>query len=254
MKKDKKTKKGKKKWIIIILLISIAGISYFKSYEIYRFYSKLYMVYWFKYSVEDIIRIINDKAEIGNIRDLQIFVNRALNTYPNNYNIMKHAGNAFIKLGSVERGIAMLLIAYDHIDITSSELYNLVKLLFESENYKDIISVMRTHERLKDSRIAGMLGISLYFSERYEEAIPELKLALRSRHQGSDLDKLFFLAMSYIKTGRDSQALPYLERAYRLDETNRRIISELVALYGRLGQTRKASQLMENLSWRLRWN
>ena len=250
MKKAPKVKRFKKRWIIILLFVFVIGVSYYKSYALYQFYSKFYVIYLLKYSIEDIIKIINEKVEIGDAKDLQIFVNRALRAYPNNYQIMKHASNALFKLGAVERGIALALLAYEHVDITTAELYNLIQLLYERENYSDIIAVMRNHAQLKDSRIAGMLGIALYFNGNYEEAISELEQSLPT----NDIERLFFLAMSCIKTGKDLKAVTYLERAYMLDKTNKRIISELVALYGRIGQSGKASKLIDTLSWRSRGN
>jgi tetratricopeptide (TPR) repeat protein len=255
-KNDTKTKKGKKKWIIIILLISALGISYFSSYKVYGFYSKLYIIYWCKYSPDDIIKIIDNKSiiksnikNVKDIRDLQIFIDMSLRAYPNNHEIMKSAGIAYIKADLIEKGLAMSVLAYEHGDITPSELYNISKMIYERKNYEDVISFIRSHENLKDLRLAGMLGTSLYFIEKYDEAIPELEYSLNT--QDNDPEKLFFLAVCYIKTGKDLQALPYLERAYAYDKNNKKIIGELVALYGRIGQTKKASELVNSLSWRL---
>ena len=251
MKKNKNSKKLIKNLLIITLLAFTAGISYFYSYKVYSFYSKLYIMYWRKYLPDDIVKIIERKSETrNNITELQEFVDRSLQAYPNNHEIMKSAGLAYIKLGLLEKGVGLYLLAYERRVVPTPELYNLAKMLFEQRDYRSVISLVRAHSQSKDSKIAGILGTSLFFVGRFEEAIPELEQYVYK--QGDDIDRLFFLGMSYVNLGSDLQALPYLERAYRLDKTNRKIIGELVALYGRIGETKKASQLVNSLSWRLR--
>jgi len=204
----------------------------------------VYIIYWCKYLADDIVKIIDS----GNIK--QSFIDMSLRAYPNNQKIMHSAGNAYMKAGLIDKGLEMSVLAYEGGDIPLSELYNLSKIMFDRKNYADVVSFVKSHEQMKDARIAGLLGTSLFFLERYDEAIVELEHSLRA--QGSDIEKLFFLATCYIKTGKDLQALPHLERAYSLDKTNRKIIGDLVALYGRLGQTQKASDLLNSLSWRLK--
>jgi tetratricopeptide (TPR) repeat protein len=248
-KKDTKKKKGKKRWIVLILLIFAVGISYFYSYKVYGFYSKLYIIHWCKYLPDDIIKIIENKSAAKNIKDLQMFIDMSLRAYPNSNEIMKSAAMAYFKEDLIEKGLELYILAYEHKDMPSSELYNISKMIFEHKNYEDVVSLIRAHSQSKDLKITSLLGAALYFLERYDEAIPELENSLLA--QGNDIENLVFLAICYIKIGKDLKALPYLEKAYASDKNNRKIISELVALYGRIGQTKKAAELMNSLSWRL---
>ena len=172
------------------------------------------------------------------------------------------AGDALVRELETERNQSvrteMIQEAYSYLN-KSLEIYPtyfppldlLGKLYFEAGNYKESVNfykycALRKPNEKKFVENIFIVGNKLSLEQRFEEATMAYDTALSLLPNESR----YLLAMSQVLArdlGRPAQALPYMERAYGLNNQNLEVAEKLAVTYAMLGRFQDAIIILEPL-------
>jgi pentatricopeptide repeat protein len=92
------------------------------------------------------------------------------------------------------------------------------------------------------------IGETLFFSHRFDEAIPELRSVLAVH--GDSASALWYLGFSLIAKGQPEDAIPVLEKAVSITNRSPGVIGVLIRAYAHAGRREDALRLLDELKQR----
>ncbi len=231
-----------KRIIILILIAAVSGLSYFNSEKIYGFYMAAYYKALMKESPGDAAGRIKNAAQTGDAGELKTAVQRANAAYPGNALVLTAGGIAFIDAGLISEGLSLIGPLALAGELDRLAMSKLVNALYVRGYYDDVVSIASSGSNLNYSEVRRYHALSLFKLSEYSKAAIVFRRLLE--YEGPEADVLYHLGTSLSRSGNPRKAVPYLERAYRMDRESRHIRAELVKAYGAAGMFKEASGLM----------
>ncbi len=229
------------KTLLFLLMLALAAGSYWYGPQLYRFYLK---TYYQDYKKETLNTALNNARALykqGRYGDVLEYLETMERLYPGNAEMQRLQGLSYIKTGEKARG-AQLVIASLKRNEDVRTIGSVVEILFEEEEYTDLITLLSRYDVMQDSYLSYVYGVSLYKLGKYAKALPYLQAARRLGK--GDYDIFYYTGMAYEETGNTAEAVRDYEEAYRMDQVRREAREGLIRCYRKLRQFEKAGKLI----------
>jgi predicted Zn-dependent protease len=234
------------------ILAGAAAGSYFKSGDIYSFYTRTWIEKVQKSSAEIMIagiekriqRAMTDKKGGSEAETLAADAKRLSLAYPENTRARMAAGLSLILAGKTEEGAFLAVTAGDS-EIPGAFLETVIKTLYEQKYYYDIAAYIDAHGTDGISNVDYYYGSSLVEAGRYADAVKPLEKVLA--YGRSDYIFLYRLGRCYCETNRLKQCVSMLESAKAKRYYDKDINRTLAEAYKKTGRFSEAERIMREL-------
>lgn len=233
-------------YLILILIAGAGAYSYFHSREVYSWYMRTYYEKIRGIDVGTQIRNAEEMYRTGEYERLSGLLKTLIMTYPDNRELKKLEGRCLIRLGRPSEGADLILTAAGGERMPERLLIETTTALFEKRMYRDITRLFRNNTPGGNAGLLYMHGVALYEAGRFTEAARNLKGAFERGRNGSDAS--LYLGRAYDMAGETRAALPYLERARRLNREDPDIVMALANAYRKLGRFDDAARTMRAIN------
>lgn len=229
----------KNKFIFICLAATIA-LSVLYSQQLYTLYLKIYYQEIKKESLAISLQKARRLYKEEKYDELKKYLENLYMIYPGNTEITRLSGLAYIKLGEKLKGARMIIASMtDKDDIRT--MGNIIEILFEEKEYKDIIRLLSKRDLSNDSYLAYVYAVSLYNEKRYDESYRYFKTAVKLGK--NEYDTYIYMGSILEMKNKTADAITCFEKAYSINQLRDDAPVALVRLYGNTKQFEKARNI-----------
>jgi tetratricopeptide (TPR) repeat protein len=229
------------KALIVIILAGVVPISYFYSHRVYSFYMRTYYEKIRGQSLQGMVRkgwALYDRKKYAELRD---YLEPLVIVYPSSRDLKILEGLVDIKQGRGDLGTDIILSVTHGQQLSGTVLEETIRTLYSLKQYKDVIMTMKKNDAAGNPALIYYYGASLVNTGNYNAAVPLLKEAIARGDSGYDV--YLETGIAYSKMNQTRAALPYLERAYRLNP-NRDTAGALADAYWKSGRYKDAEKIL----------
>jgi len=230
-----------KKFMLLLILFSVTVFVSFKySSKVYFSYLKLY--YNKMYTENELLIKAAGMYDKKMYKELDDFLNPIIIIYPDNNEFKKLAAFNYLQIGDSLRGAELFAGIPDNSVEESRSLEEILKNLYHSGNYGDLLYFYDKKIMLNNVNTALYYGVSLYKKGRYDESYNSLIYAKNNTFMLPEL--YFYLGLNLDKKGKVEEATAYVKNAYESDKYNQTYKKALIDLYRKSGFYKEAEILL----------
>lgn len=230
-----------KKFILILAVFSVTIFISFKySARIYVYYLKSY--YSRMYTENELLVKSASMYDKKMYKELEDFLNPLLIIYPDNDEFKKLAAFNYLQLGDAIRSAELIAGISDHLIEENRSLEEILKNLYYSGNYGDLLYFYDRKIMLNNVNTAFYYGAALYKKGRYDESYKSLLYAKNKTFMLPELS--FYIGLNLDKKGKVEEAIACVKDAYESDKYNQTYKKALIDLYRKSGFFKEAEILL----------
>lgn len=231
-----------KKLIFLLVISGIVYGSYRYSAPVYNFFLKAYYVHFKKENEPELSKHASRLYDEKKYEESRKLAQAGARIFPESFAIRKILGLSMIKLGERKKGGELIVSAIGENRLSAAELAVVSDILYEDENYGDLIPLLMRSGVDGDPVLQFYLGASFFKSGEYKKSLAYLSAARRAGKTGFEIN--YILGLSYEKNRMYKESAAALEEAHHYNDRAHDLNRALARVYSKLGRYSDAEKIV----------